>query len=110
MKGSIYAGLVIFLMALILPVFAFSNSPPGLQKATCCFVADEQPTIIADQFVNAEQIILKAQENNLKFIVVSDLITKNEKQELPNNIYKQKEIRIRYGDRAFLYRKARDAL
>jgi hypothetical protein len=110
MKGIVYAGLIILLMAIILPVFAFSNSPPGLQKATCCFVAEENPMIITDQLVNADHLIIKVEQNELKFIVVSDLITKDENQELPNNIYKRSESSITQGDRMFLYRKARDAL
>lgn len=110
MKGIIYTGLIILLMALILPVFAFSNSPPGLQKAKVCLLVDEKPILISDQLVNAGHLIFKVEKNELKFIVVSDLITKDEKQELPNIIYKRKENRIFNGDRLFLYRKARDAL
>lgn len=110
MRKYIQSGLIILLMALILPVFAFSNSPPGLQKATCSFVADEQSIIITAQLLNADQLIIRAEQNDLKFTVVSDLITKDEKQELPSIIYKQKESRSSYGDRMFLYRKARDAL
>ena len=110
MKGYINAGLIILLMALILPVFAFSNGPPGLQKATICIIADEQPTIITDQLSKADHLVFKVEQNELKFIVVSDLITKDEKQELPNNIYKRSESSITQGDRLFLYRKARDAL